>query len=114
MQESIIPQIMTFLCGHRSILAESLFSLSKSYFKHTMTCCFQLFQLHSGFMLRELNEHMATIYMLEGYRTAVNRLRIQELISIYRAQRSTEARDKVYGLLGLAAGADVDFIVPDY
>jgi Heterokaryon incompatibility protein (HET) len=113
-QERSIPQIMTFVCGHRSIPAESLFSLSNSYFKCTMTCCFQLFQLHSGFILRELNGHTATIYMLEGYRTVVSRLNIQELISIYCARRSTDARDKVYGLLGLAAGADVDFVVPDY
>lgn len=112
--ESILPRNFSFLCGTQELLSTVLFAAVLNYFHHSTTCCYGLSKVDGGALLRALNGSLTMIIMLQGYRQAVERLNILELISLYRERQCSDPRDKVYALLGLARGVHARLVEPDY
>jgi hypothetical protein len=110
-QESILGRSLLFYCGHRQISANTLFAVSRSYFIHSETCCYtQVTVLRKHKFLRTMD----TLRILEDGRLRRNLHKFQDLIAEYRYRRCADPRDKIYGLLGLASGQEVNLIAPDY
>lgn len=57
---------------------------------------------------------MQSLEELEAARLRPDSHKLQELIAQFRHRRCADPRDKIYGLLGLAGGQDVNLIFPDY
>ena len=105
---------MYFVRGSRKCSAESLFSLCQSFFHHFNSCCFNFSRLEGRRLARSLRFALATIYRLAAMRKAIDRLRIDAIVSLYRDRECTDLRDKVFGFLGLTMGTQVNLITPDY
>lgn len=110
-QESIIGRSLRFYCGHRQISANTLLAVSQSYFTHFRSCCYDH---HMKLRRPDLHRVMESLRRLRFSREYRNSHQFQDLIAIYRHRRCTDPRDKIYGLLGLASGQDVNLIAPDY
>jgi hypothetical protein len=110
-QESILGRSLLFYCGHRQISANALFAVSRSYLKHYKSCCYT----HDTVLRKfEFLRPMDTLRGLEAGRLHRNLHKFQDLIAAYRYRRCADPRDKIYGLLGLASGQEVNLIAPDY
>ncbi|KAN0106852.1 HET domain containing protein [Hyaloscypha variabilis] len=110
-QESILGRSLRFYCGHRQICANSLFAVAKSYFKHRTSCCHDQLGV---FRRTHTFPYLEALHALYQIRQTRNIYKLQNLIASYRSRRCADPRDKIYGLLGLASGEEVNLIRPDY
>jgi hypothetical protein len=110
-QESILGRSLRFYCGHWQICANSLFAVAKSYFKHRRSCCYGQLDV---FRRSGIFPFLEALDTLHEARLRRNIHKLQDLISEYRLRGCADPRDKIYGLLGLASGKEVNLIRPDY
>ena len=113
-QESILGSKFSFLCGTEELPCEYLFTAAVNYFRHTPYCCYGHWGKKPENILLKMNEYMDIANIIRKCRGQTENLDLQGLIAGNRMRQCANARDKVYGLLGLDKEEYNGEIVPDY
>ncbi|OJJ75593.1 hypothetical protein ASPBRDRAFT_37887 [Aspergillus brasiliensis CBS 101740] len=109
LQEAVVSPALLIKCGADEMPWLALWSLARA--------------LSEGFLLslspaRFSTRGLGKVFNIEIMRDAINKkmhkFTITQLIAWNRQQRSTDPRDKIFSLLGLARGSAANAIRPDY
>ena len=113
-QEAILPERLTFVCGKRKVEAANLFGFSGSFARHMSSCCGQFFLSQDQAMLRELRYQIDSLYTMEYFRSHKHATAIPQQMSYYRTRSCKDPKDKIYGVIGFGEWDFMANIQPDY
>ncbi|KAI5364716.1 Putative heterokaryon incompatibility [Septoria linicola] len=110
-QECVLASSLTFLIGDSSISGDTLWSFEQNYRWHVNTCgCIDYTIDFSLVSSMSATSNMAELRN-EGAR---NRMCFSRMLRLFQSRQCSDARDRVYGLLGMATGKWRDVLVPNY
>lgn len=116
-QEHVLAKQIRFQYGRNIISGELVLEAKDSFHSHLISssCCRQqLERAYNSIFYKNLTECLNLIERLDYTRKAKTGRDILFWISLFASREVTDARDKVYGVLGLAIGDDVGIVEPDY
>ena len=114
-QEAILPERLTFVCGDRRVDFASFFGFSSSFARHMSSCCGQFFLSQNQSMLRSLRYQVDSLYTMEYFRVKKRTTVVRQQIAYYRTRSCRDPKDKIYGFLGFGwEGVEKIEIQPDY
>jgi hypothetical protein len=112
-QESVLCEALLFVCGRKELLAEQAFGVANGYFKHVYGCCQPLW--HSILdPAAGLGDSCDALAKLEEMRAHEHEYTFPQILSKFMFRHSSDAQDKIYGLLGLASKQEALLVAPDY
>jgi hypothetical protein len=115
-QEFVLARNIVFQCGTRILSGELLLSSFKNVNMHDNDCCSE----ETCFMTKSVElglcvwDGFTRMDMLAFMRTKRHSYTFLQTLSSFRTRQSYDPRDKIYGMLGLAAQTWVDWMKPDY
>ena len=116
-QEFVLGGDVVFECGTRILSESSMTDFLDNLKGHVKSCCRQ------GHHLNEEVHHSnnsSVMSVKNRYEALLKARKLQgterflELLAMFRIRESTDPRDKIYGLLGMADTSFTRFISPDY
>lgn len=117
-QEAVLPVNLVLVLGKHTIQGKTLSSASTNFSRHWRTCCLEAVMKRTDRpWARFLGEGgLRQISVLDLFRrqALADDLDFPLALSSYRNQKCLDARDRVYGFLGLACGIYEGFLFPDY
>ncbi|KAF5868701.1 putative heterokaryon incompatibility protein [Botrytis fragariae] len=106
-QEALLGKDTLLISGRRSILQNDLSAIFNSQLAHSKDGCNPR---KSGFITTSLMK----MRFVREYRDGNASSSLEGLLNIFGERRCSDPRDKIYGLLGILATEEVNFIHPDY
>ena len=125
-QEAILPEHLTFVCGQRKVDAALFFDFSCNFARHMSSCCGRFFLLQNQSTLRDLRYQIDSLYTMHYFRHRKDLFETEsslsgtnpnfrQQMSYYRSRSCKEPKDKIYGFLSFGVGDSiVGNIKPDY
>jgi len=110
-QESILPENITVQCGAHICSWDVFAKAAKNLEKHLTTCCISYNDTDIPEM-SEVTKFVQAISTVERCRKL--KLDILTCLNLYRNRHSTEAKDKIFGLLSLIVVEDQGLVEVDY
>ena len=123
-QEAILPEHLTFVCGQRRVDAEIFFGFSRNFARHMSSCCGQFFISRNQQILRDLRYQVDSLFTMDYFRRRKDYFQSDlsgrdpnflQQMSYYRSRSCKEPKDKIYGFLNFGI---VDYVAknikPDY
>ena len=109
-QEFVLAQRISSQCGNCQIEGVVVKQAVHNFFDHqNMDCCMLI-----GRQNKSLFESLIVMDSLEYMRLFKDSASFIYTASQFRARQATDARDKVYGMLGMATGQNARLVDPDY
>ena len=128
-QESVLPEHLTFVCGQRRVDAAIFFGFSHSFARHMSSCCGRFFASQNQSTLRDLRYQVDSLYTMDYYRhrkdVFLHREEgsswfeqdspLMQQMSYFRNRSCKEPKDKIYGFLNFGVENYItENIKPDY
>ena len=114
-QEAILPERLTFVCGERRVGAASFFGFSGNFARHMSSCCGEFFLSQDQSMLRGLRYQVDSLYTMQYFRAHKENTDISMQMSYYRTRSCKDPKDKIYGFIGFGGWKFIEAdIQPDY
>ena len=115
-QEAILPEHLTFVCGERRVDAASFFGFSSNFARHMSSCCGEFFLSQDQSMLRGLRYQVDSLYTMEYFRSHKKNTAISQQMSYYRTRSCKDPKDKIYGFIGFGEWSfnEANILQPDY
>ena len=114
-QEFALAKRVRFMCGSRVLLDSTLIAFDKNLARHGHTCCIGHKLDIAGISSRKsIISGMNRLESLVTIREQLGTRHFLGIIAAFRNRESTDPRDRIYGMLGLAEESFMRRIPPDY
>ncbi|CAF9924131.1 MAG: hypothetical protein ALECFALPRED_002687 [Alectoria fallacina] len=113
-QETVLAPHLLFFCGSQTIEGQRVFSAMRNYFAHLGNCCGGVGSGSFAPPVLELVFPLRDVEFLHLHRERHGQIDLTKILTAFRQRECFDARDKIYGFLGLATGNLEGFLMPNY
>jgi hypothetical protein len=115
-QDAILGNVVTMHCGTKSITLLELLKSSIQIEKEHASRTSEIAERFPGNLMGKMSQHLVKLDQVKTYHDAdwYGYEGLISIIAICRSSTTSDPRDKIYGLLGLAPHLDKAFIKPNY